>query len=385
MTRGTAVDVDHSALTRETATLAAKLAPEIAELPIRAAWRRLVALPPVAAMMRDSLQTERPQGSIIAAVAVIEGLGRGGIEPGLCYALTSQLFGIQWPLSNLRALTDDQRAGILDGSIMLCHALTEETGGSDPLSMGTSAEPHTNDTYVLRGRKAYVTAAPVADLALVFARTSPGRHPFALTAFLIPTDTAGIVRSEPFAKRALPAVPMGALDFTDVVVRAEETVTAEGAGLAFLSVTTTWERALLMSYAIGVMHNVLDRATAWVTTRRHFDRPMGASPLTAARIADMAVLAHRVRALVTNIAARLDAGTRPSALTTEAAMVKISCAQDLMEFETLAGQLFGARSVIADSGFAVDLPGALASSIYAGSNDLLRIAIARELSLPVEN
>lgn len=373
-------------LVDQAALEAAELAPQLAGLPLSAAWKRLVALESVSTIMRSSLFEKRGNGAIVDTVAVIEGLGRGGIAPGLIYALTSQIFGIQWPLAAVEgALSAEQCDRIIDGSILLCHALTEESGGSDPLSMTTAATPTEDGSYRLTGRKAYVTAAPIADLSLTFARTSPGRNPFALTAFLVPTDTRGVSRSAPFDKSALPEIPMGAIDFDDVSLPATAAVTAEGSGLALLTSTTTWERALLMSYAVGLMQRTLETAVQWTTSRTQFGRQMGQSPLTASRVADLAIGVHRVRTLVNDIAAKVDSSAQLRSLAAEAAMVKISCAHDLMEFETLAGRLFGARAVIADSGYAINTSTALAASIYAGTNDLLRISIARDLGLPVEN
>ncbi|GAA4665171.1 acyl-CoA dehydrogenase family protein [Gordonia humi] len=364
---------------------AAEIAPKLAGADFRSAWRTLLALPSVSAVMADSLRGEVGDGAVVNAVGVIEGLGRAGVPNGLVYALTSQIFGVQWPLSaSARSPLEPYRDGLLDGSIVLCHALTEETGGSDPLSMRTAATP-TDDGYRIDGRKAYVTAAPEADLILTFARTDAARHPFALSSFLLPADRPGIARSEPFAKVALPEVPMGAIDFTDVAASDADLVAAEGSGLAFLTSTTTWERALLMGYAVGGMGATIDRAVDWLRDREQFGRSLGANPLVASHVADLATIRHRVRTLVYDMARRIDAGTAISALATDAAQVKISCAQDLLAFESAAAPLFGARSVIADSPHAGQLTTAVAASIYAGSNDLLRVSIARDLGLPVEN
>ncbi|MCF8568819.1 acyl-CoA dehydrogenase [Gordonia sp. HY002] len=365
---------------------ASTVVPAIAGASFRDAWRELLSLPSVRSVMADSLRGETGDGVVENAVAVIEGLGRAGVSAGLCYALTSQVFGIQWPLSaSTRKPLEPYVDGLVDGSLILCHALTEETGGSDPLSMRTAATA-TDGGYRIDGRKAYVTAAPEADVILTFARTDEARHPFALSSFLIPADRAGVTRSDPFAKTALTAVPMGAIDFDGVAVTDADLVAAEGSGLAFLSSTTTWERALLMSYALGGMHATIERVVAWLRDREQFGRSLGANPLVASHVADLATIRYRVRTLVYDMARRIDAGDTPlSALSTDAAQVKISCAHDLLTFETTAAPLFGARSVIADSGYAMDTTSAIAASIYAGTNDLLRMSIARDLGLPVAN
>ncbi|WP_018180251.1 acyl-CoA dehydrogenase family protein [Jongsikchunia kroppenstedtii] len=367
--------------------------PGIVGKDFRDAWRTLLSIPSVAGVMADSLRGATGGGAVENAVAVIEGVGRAGVPAGLCYALTSQVFGIQWPLSTLsRKPLDPYVDGLTDGSLILCHALTEDTGGSDPLSMRTAARRTAESADVdgadfqIDGRKAYVTAAPAADLILTFARTDEARHPFALSAFLIPADRAGVTRSEPFEKVALTEVPMGAIDFDAVRATEADLVTTEGSGLAFLASTTTWERALLMSYALGGMHATIERVVGWLRDRQQFGGSLGSNPLVASRVSDLATIRYRVRTLVYDMARRIDAGATPlSAMSTDAAQVKISCAQDLLQFETTAAPLFGARAVIADSGYHVNATSAVAASIYAGTNDLLRVSIARDLGLPVEN
>ena len=365
----------------------APIAESLRSNPVRTAWRRLLALESVAEIVEAPFRTGRGTGAIGHSVAVLEGLGSGGLAPGLCYALASQVFGIQWPLAGTGALTDEQKQAIVGGSTILCHALTEEGGGSDPLSMRTeaSADPTSPADYLLSGGKAFVTAAPIADLALVFARTAPGRSPFALTAFLVPTELPGVARSAPLAKLALPEIPMGNLHFDHVRLPAGAAVTPEGAGMALLMDTTTWERALLFSYAIGVLQRRLDRLTERLGERQQFGRPLGASPLVAGRVADLAIALHRMRTLVTSMADELDSATPLRVLANRASMVKVSCAQDLAAFESGAGVLTGVRSVIADSGITAGVTDGLAAAIYAGTNDLLRIGIAHHLGLPVEN
>jgi alkylation response protein AidB-like acyl-CoA dehydrogenase len=387
--RGQAPHTDErQAVVQQAATEVSTLAHLLPGNDVRTAWQRLLALDTVADIVGAPFRAGRGSGAIVHAVAVLEGLGRGGLAPGLCYALASQLFGIQWPLALLGdALTEDQQHSIVAGTTMLCHALTEETGGSDPLSMTTEAVSDLDSPtgYCLSGRKAFVTAAPVAGLALTFARTAPGRSPFALTGFLVPTDLAGITRGTPLPKLALSDIPMGNLDFDQVRLPARAAVTPEGGGMALLMDTTTWERALLFSYAVGIAQRKLDQLCAWLGERHQFGRPLGASPLVAARVAELAILVHRMRTLVNDIAADIDSGRPLRVLASRAAMVKVSCAQDLAAFESGAGVLSGVRAVIADSGSTADMPSALAASIYAGTNDLLRIGIARDLGMPVEN
>lgn len=348
--------------------------PSMSGADYRTRWKALAAL-----LLRDPPAGR--SGPVTAKVAAVEGLGRAGVPPGLCYALASQLFGLQMPLRG--ALAEPVWRSLDDK--LLCHALTEEGGGSDPLSMATRALREPDGGYRLTGRKAFVTAAPVADRALVFARTGEGRHPFSLSAFLVDLHGPGVRRSDPFPKLALIEVPMGALDFDDVALTGEQVVGEEGAGLALLGATTTWERALLLSYALGPMQRVLDRSVEWCSSREHFERKMGSSHLVAGRIADMARALHRARQLIYGMARRLDAGESVRQLGTDAALTKVSVAEDYVAFSQNAAALGGARSFVEETGLTVDLVSPTAAGTYAGPNDLLRISVARDLGLPVQN
>ncbi|TVL87419.1 acyl-CoA dehydrogenase [Streptomyces sp. SAJ15] len=325
-----------------------------------------------------------PYGEVAGTLAALEGLGLAGVDIGLCYALTSQAFGMQFPLRPW--LTAEQRAGLAgaaDGDRLLCHALTEAGGGSDPLSMTTRAERRPDGSYVLRGEKRFVTAAPVADTALVFARTGEGRSPFALSAFLVDTAAPGVVRGAAVHKTALTGVPMGGLRLDGVRVATEARVGEEGAGLAVLTATTTWERALLLGHALGPMRRTLDRTLEWAKSREHFGRRMAASHLVAGRICEMALALYRSRKLLYGVAARLDAGVSVRQVADEAALIKISVTEDHQAFARHAAQLGGVRAFLRDDELAVDLAGPMAGSSYAGPNDLLRITVARQLGLPV--
>ncbi|EST31224.1 acyl-CoA dehydrogenase family protein [Streptomyces roseochromogenus] len=343
----------------------------------RAHWRELAGL---------GVLHEGGDGWVTEAVARFEGLGLGGIDPGLCYGAASQLFGIQMPL---RMLLSSGQLGLLDGTatgeLLLCHASTEEGGGSDPLSGTTTATRLPDGSYRLSGRKSFITAAPVADRGLVFARTGEGRSPFALSAFLVDLDSPGVTRGAPEDKSALPGVPMGSLTFDDVTVPADRLVLREGAGLMVMAATTTCERALLLSYALGPMRRLLEETVQWAATRRQFDRPMGASHQVAGRVADMAIRVHRSRELIYGMARRIDGGTAVRHLANEAAMVKISVTEDHLHLAETAGMLAGVRAFIRDRDGFADLASALAGSVYAGPNDLLRVSVARGLGLPVGN
>lgn len=361
--------------------MAAPVLEQVADADFTTQWRAMADL----GVLRLAAPDARGPGPVTRSLAVIEGIGLAGADPGLCYALASQLFGMQFPLrAALGEAAWRSVAEVQEGRVLLCHALTERGGGSDPFSMRTRARRE-GDGFVLDGAKTFITAAPVADRAIVFARTAEGRSPFALSAFLFPLDLPGIRRGETFTKTALPTVPMGELLFDGVRLPASALLGEEGSGLAVMASTTAWERSVILGYALGPMHRTLARTVEWAGARDHFGRRMGASHQVAARVSDMALALHRSRVQLYAMAARLDAGVPARQLAAEAALTKISVSEDYVRLTEHATALSGVRAFLPDFDLAADLASPMAALTYAGPNDLLRVGIARQLGLPVEN
>ncbi|WP_406476373.1 acyl-CoA dehydrogenase family protein [Streptomyces platensis] len=347
----------------------------------RAQWRAMADL----GVLRLAAPDATAPGPVTRSLAMIEGIGLAGADPGLCYALASQIFGMQFPLRDaLGADAWRAVAEVQEGRELLCHALTERGGGSDPFSMETRAR-RDGDGFVLDGAKTFITAAPVADRAIVFARTAEGRSPFALSAFLFPLDLPGIRRGETFTKTALPTVPMGELLFEGARLPASALLGQEGSGLAVMASTTAWERSLVLGYALGPMRRLLARTTDWAAERDHFGRRMGASHQVAGRVSEMALALHRSRVQLYAMAARLDAGTPARQLAAAAALTKISVSEDYVRMTEHATALSGVRAFLPGFDLAADLAAPMAALTYAGPNDLLRVGVARQLGLPVEN
>ncbi|MFF9481504.1 acyl-CoA dehydrogenase family protein [Streptomyces sp. NPDC014733] len=361
--------------------LAAPVVARLADADFLTQWRAMADL----GVLRLAAPDATAPGPVTRSLAVIEGIGLAGADPGLCYALASQLFGMQFPLRDAvgdgawRAVEEVQQ-----GRVLLCHALTERGGGSDPFSMETRARRE-GDGFVLDGAKTFITAAPVADRAIVFARTAEGRSPFALSAFLLPLDLPGIRRGESFTKTALPTVPMGELLFEGVRLPAGALLGDEGSGLAVMASTTAWERSVILGYALGPIQRLVTRTVDWAADRDHFGRRMGASHQVAGRVSDMAMALHRSRVQLYAMAARLDAGVPARQLAAEAALTKISVSEDYVRLTEHATALAGVRAFLPGFDLAADLAGPMAALTYAGPNDLLRVGVARQLGLPVEN
>src|SRR5262249_12917524 len=139
-----------------------------------------------------------------STIHVLEGLGYGCHDNGLLFGLMAQLWSVELPLVLFGTEEQQERhlPGLVDGSSIGAHAVTEPEAGSDVFSLRTSARLD-GDHYVLNGTKTFITSAPVADVFLVVASADPGGGVGALTAFLVDRDTAGLSVTQPDEKMGL--------------------------------------------------------------------------------------------------------------------------------------------------------------------------------------
>jgi alkylation response protein AidB-like acyl-CoA dehydrogenase len=346
-------------------------------------WRRCAELGLLASCMGPAYGG---QGRPVAhAVAALEGLGQGCRDGGLVYALTSQLFGVQMPLERLAGeeLKQSYLPALIAGDLLIAHAFTEIGSGSDALSMAMRAEPH-GAGYRLHGTKSFITAAPAAGLALVFARTDEGRSAFALTAFLVDLAWPGIRRGRELEKLGLRTIGMGEIVCDGVEVPASHVVAGEGAGMQVLIESTTWERALLLTAALGPMACQLEDAVARARSREQFGRPIGSFQQVSAKIADMTLRLHLCRLAIYDMAARLGRGGSARPLAQQAAMTKLFVSESYQQLNLDALQIFGVRGYLMDSWVQQALRDSLSATVYAGTSEILRNTIAKLAGLPVE-
>lgn len=172
--------------------------------------------------------------------------------------------------------------GMAKGELIGCFGLTEPDHGSDPAAMATRAR-RDGDGWVLHGGKMWITNAPVADVAVVWARTEDGVRGFA-----VPTDTPGFAAREITGKLSLRASSTGEITLDEV--RLPESARLPGAeGLRAPLSCLTEARYGIVWGALGAARDCLHTALAYAGTRTQFGRPIAGFQLTQAKLADMAL------------------------------------------------------------------------------------------------
>src|SRR5215216_3359035 len=123
---------------------------------------------------------------IMTTMLVMEGLGYGCRDNGLIFGMNAQMWSVQHPILTFGTEAQKQKylPGMCSGELIGAHGMSEPDSGSDAYSLRARAK-RVSEGYTLNGTKMFVTNAPVADLALVFATVDPSKGIGGVTGFLV--------------------------------------------------------------------------------------------------------------------------------------------------------------------------------------------------------
>ena len=155
-------------------------------------------------------------------VAELEGLGETCHDAGLLFMLSAQSFAFVAPVLEHGSLSQQERRlrDLAQGRLRGAFAMTEADSGSSAFELTTRAHRQ-GDGFRLEGEKVWVALAPVADEALVIARTSDGSPLSSLSAFLVDLNLPGVHRGPAEDLSGLRTAPVGSLRFENVELPAD--------------------------------------------------------------------------------------------------------------------------------------------------------------------
>ncbi len=310
----------------------------------------------------------------VTALLMFEGLGHGCADAGLAFAVSCQTWAMLQGF--LAGANDDQKQrylpGIASGDLIGAFAMSELESGSDSYSLATTAT-QVGSNFVLNGRKAWVTAAPIADFVVLFATTDPELGRWGISAFVVPMDLPGIT-VETRTKMGMRTTPFGDIVLDDVEVPEAALLGAIGSGGAVFNEAVASERAFLFATQIGAMERQLDQAIGFANDREQFGQSIGRFQAVSHRIADMVHRHETARILLYKTALEHRLG-RPSTAT--AAMTKLSVSEGAVASGVDAVMLHGARGYVTSFGVEQQLRDAVGSLVYSGTSDIQRNIIAR--------
>jgi alkylation response protein AidB-like acyl-CoA dehydrogenase len=311
---------------------------------------------------------------ILTTILVMEGLGFGCRDNGLMFALNAQMWSVQHPIVAFGSETQKQRylPGLCDGTLIGAHGMTEPGSGSDAYSLRTRAERR-DEGYVLNGTKTFVTNAPHADLAVVFATTDPNLGQWGISAFIVEKGTPGFDVGRDIDKMGLRTAPMSELILQECFVPEENRLGPEGAGASIFGSSMEWERGSILATNLGVMQRQLDTSVQYARDRQQFGEPIGKFQSVANRIADMKVRLETARLILYNVAWLKATGKSAAP---EAAIAKLYLSECFVQSSQDAIRIHGGYGYATDLEIERDLRDSVGGTLYSGTSDIQRVIIA---------
>jgi hypothetical protein len=272
-----------------------------------------------------------------------------------------------------------QRARLLPDLLAMrrlaSYCLTEPGSGSDAASLTTTARLH-GDHYVLDGAKAFISGGGATDLYLVMARTG-GTGADGISSILVEKGTPGLAFGKNERKLGWHSQPTTTVSFDGCRVPVANRLGEPGQGFKIAMQGLDGGRVNIAACSLGAAAACLARAMAYVRERRQFGTAIADFQHTRFTLADMATELDAARLLVHRAAARLDA--RAPDATLACAMAKRFATDVGFAIIDRALQLHGGYGYLQDYGIERYLRDARVHRILEGTNEIMRLIIARRL------
>ncbi|HEV8034198.1 acyl-CoA dehydrogenase family protein [Yoonia sp.] len=313
--------------------------------------------------------------SYLAHTVAIEEIARASASVSLSYGAHSNLCVNQIKLNGTEAQKAKYLPRLISGEHVGALAMSEAGAGSDVVSMTLRAEKR-NDHYRLNGNKYWITNGPDADTLVVYAKTDPAAGSKGITAFLIEKEMTGFSTSPHFDKLGMRGSNTAELIFDDVAVPFENVLGEEGRGVRVLMSGLDYERVVLAGIGLGIMAACLDEVMPYLSTRKQFGEPIGNFQLMQGKIADMYTAMNSARAYVYEVARACDRGT---VTRQDAAACCLYASEEAMKQAHQAVQAMGGAGFLADAPVARLFRDAKLMEIGAGTSEIRRMLVGREL------
>ena len=263
---------------------------------------------------------------------------------------------------------------IAEGKEIGAFALTEPQSGSDATAMRCKATRTADGSFLINGKKSWITSGPVAKYIVLFAMTDAEKGARGITAFMIDTTREGFHRGKTEPKLGIRASATCEIEFTDYVCNADEVLGEEGHGFKIAMGVLDAGRIGIASQSIGLSRAAYQATLEYVKERKAFGQPIGAFQMTQAKIADMKCKLDASLLLTLRAAWLKGQGKKFS---TEAAVAKLTASEAAMWITHQAVQIHGGM------GYSKEMPleryfrDAKITEIYEGTSEIQRLVIAR--------
>jgi len=293
---------------------------------------------------------------------------------------------VDGPSHMLAPVTDSVRKehlpSISSGEKTVCFALSEANAGSDVWNIQTKARKD-GDDWVINGSKQWITNAPYADYAVVFAVTDEAMvkdRKGGISAFFVETDAAGYTFDGVLPVMGHAGGDCGAMTFDNVRVPKDRLVGVENQGFAIAMFGISEGRTSISANCIGMCEYALDRSLEYSKNRISFGQPISEYQAIQFMLADMAMDIYTMKYMVLQTAALIENAMKTGKLPVkEISIAKAYAVERTQECYDRAIQVHGGMGLTNElplnEGFRI----ARTLRIPDGTGEIQRRTIARQM------
>jgi len=263
------------------------------------------------------------------------------------------------------------------GELITALAMTEASGGSDLAALKSRAV-RDGDDWILNGSKTFITNGASADLVLVAARTTPERGAKGITLFAVEAGMQGFERGRKLDKVGQPEADTSELFFDEVRVPSANVIGEVDHGFVYMMQRLVAERIGSAVNNIAHARQILEETLDYVKERTAFGTPIGSFQANKFKLAELQTLADVTQTFVDQCVMEAVLGTLTAA---DAAKAKWWSAQAQNDILDACVQLWGGYGYMSEYRVARAWADARVAKIWAGSNEIMKELIGRDLGL----
>jgi acyl-CoA dehydrogenase len=269
--------------------------------------------------------------------------------------------------------------GLASGELVSAVAMTEPDTGSDLKAIRTTAIAD-GDDYIINGQKTFISNGQVADLVVVVAKTNPKAKVAeqGISLIVVEKDRPGFSKGKKLKKIGLHAQDTSELYLEDCRVPKENLLGRSGRGFLYLMQQLQQERLTVAIGAAAAAETALNDTLRYVKEREAFGAPLAKMQYIQYKLADVATEVEIGKTFVYDLIRRHMAKDK---IVKEVSMAKYWITEMLQRTVDTCLQFHGGYGYMSEYPIAKDFVDARVQSIYAGSNEVMRMLVARQLGL----
>ena len=305
-------------------------------------------------------------------VCVMEEICKASITCSLIFSSANSLSTAPLLLAGTEEQKQKYIPKIADGSEFMAFGLTEPGAGSDAVSMTTKAVED-GDSYILNGRKTFITGAPFAKNAVVFAKTNPEKGAKGITSFIVDMSLPGVSVGKDEDKMGLRGVATSDIILEDVRVPKSEILGDVDMGFITAMKTLSVGRIGVACQGIGVSQGAMAEAVKFIKERKQFGQYLSDFQGLRFMIADMEARVNAAKLMVYNAAYKMDMGED---VTKDAAMAKYLATETALDVVSKSLQLHGGYGYVKEYPIERMYRDARVLTLFEGTSQVMQIVIA---------